>query len=569
MAMDAASPAEDAYRIWTVACDSLRHDDTLSPRDMSCVEDITPVSVFDSMIVLNASNEITRITIENKEAVLHALQAANGGEPLIPLIKIVPHAPSSQSENGGSSSRSGRGASNRSRSGGSGASSRQSSAKGGRSSAKFPGKSASGKATDRPGAKSSGRGESASRFANNAKTFNDLPKMPSGGKFVQEKLDDFSDVAVKNPLENTIAVPGVPAGGTKVARDEETHLNRNATFDTFVPGDSNRFARAVALAVAEAPGRAFNPLCVYGGSGLGKTHLLNAIGNYALREDPSLKVRYVNSEEFTNEFIESLQGEAQANGLIAEFNRRYREVDVLLIDDIQFLGGKEATLEQFFHTFNALHDANKQIVIASDVAPKNLKGFEARLISRFDSGLSVDVKPPDRETRIAILRMKAQISNLEIPNDVLDLIAEQVTDNIRELEGALTRVTAMASLNNQAITRTLAEQTLQDFFTTEVEIKPTDIITQVAQYFQLSFDDLVGPWRAKNVALARQIAMYMTRELTSLSLVDIGEIFGGRDHSTVMHAYKKIQAGMAQKREVYNYVNELTGRIKRHTNPGA
>ena len=572
MSSDTATPAEDAQRIWATACSSLRHDDTLTPRDMSCVEDITPVSVFDSMIVLNASNEITRLTIENKEAVLRALQAANGGEPLVPLIKIVPPASASR---------------------------------GGKSSAKqYKDRKATVAADDAPTAPATrgngGRGtagvtgSAASASKANAsvtdrdvrKGLRDLPSpdlpasaqpakqrsqfapMPGSGKFVQEKLDDFADVPTRDQIERTIAVPGVPAGGAKVARDEETHLNRNATFETFVPGDSNRFARAVSLAVAEAPGLSFNPLCIYGGSGLGKTHLLNAIGNYALSENPRLKVRYVNSEEFTNEFIESLQGEAQTNGLIAEFNRRYREVDVLLIDDIQFLGGKEATLEQFFHTFNALHDANKQIVIASDVAPKNLKGFEQRLISRFDSGLSVDVKPPDRETRIAILRMKAQISNLEIPNDVLDLIAEQVTDNIRELEGALTRVTAMASLNNQPITRMLAEQTLQDFFTSEVEIKPTDIITQVAQYFQLTFDDLVGPWRAKNVALARQIAMYMTREMTSLSLVDIGDIFGGRDHSTVMHACKKIQSGMAQKREVYNYVNELTGRIKRHSNPG-
>ncbi|OXM99288.1 chromosomal replication initiator protein DnaA [Bifidobacterium vansinderenii] len=567
MSSDTATPAEDAQRIWTIACSSLRHDDTLTPRDMSCVEDITPVSVFDSMIVLNASNEITRLTIENKEAVLRALQAANGGEPLVPLIKIVPPASASKG------SRSGAKPQKNQQSGAAESASAESSAR--RTGERTAGAPAN--AQSKPAAVTDRDVRRGLRdlpspdlptAAKPAKPRANFTPMPGSGRFVQEKLDDFADVPTKDQLERTIAVPGVPAGGAKVARDEETHLNRNATFETFVPGDSNRFARAVSLAVAEAPGLSFNPLCIYGGSGLGKTHLLNAIGNYALSENPRLKVRYVNSEEFTNEFIESLQGEAQTNGLIAEFNRRYREVDVLLIDDIQFLGGKEATLEQFFHTFNALHDANKQIVIASDVAPKNLKGFEQRLISRFDSGLSVDVKPPDRETRIAILRMKAQISNLEIPNDVLDLIAEQVTDNIRELEGALTRVTAMASLNNQPITRLLAEQTLQDFFTTEVEIKPTDIITQVAQYFQLTFDDLVGPWRAKNVALARQIAMYMTRELTSLSLVDIGEIFGGRDHSTVMHAYKKIQSGMAQKREVYNYVNELTGRIKRHSNPG-
>ncbi|WEV52939.1 chromosomal replication initiator protein DnaA [Bifidobacterium sp. ESL0704] len=350
----------------------------------------------------------------------------------------------------------------------------------------------------------------------------------------------------------------------KTTRDPETHLNKNATFDTFVPGDSNRFARTVALAVAEGSGKDFNPLCIYGGSGLGKTHLLNAIGNYALVKDSSLKVRYVTSEEFTNEFIEALQTPNQSQGQIAAFNRRYREVDVLLIDDIQFLGGKEATLEQFFHTFNALYQAGKRIVIASDVAPKNLKGFEARLISRFESGLTVDVKPPDLETRIAILRMMASMNRSNIPNDVLDLIAERFTENIRELEGALTRVTAVASLSNQPVSRALAEQTLQDFFTTDVEIKPTDIIGQVAKYFHLTFDDLVGRARTKNVALARQIAMYLAREMTSMSLVDIGEVFGGRDHTTVMHAYTRISNEMQEKQEIYNYVMELTVRLKQH-----
>ena len=275
-----------------------------------------------------------------------------------------------------------------------------------------------------------------------------------------------------------------------------------------------------------------------------------------------LKVRYVTSEEFTNEFIDALQNPNQSQGQIAEFNRRYRQVDVLLIDDIQFLGGKEATLDQFFHTFNALHQANKRIVIASDVAPKNLKGFEARLISRFESGLTVDVKPPDLETRIAILRMIASMNGSKIPSDVLDLIAERFTENIRELEGALTRVTAVASLSNQPVTRALAEQTLQDFFTTDVEIKPTDIISQVAKYFHLTFEDLVGKSRTKNVAVPRQIAMYLAREMTSMSLMDIGQVFGGRDHTTVMHACTRISDRMQQKQEIYNYVMELTVRLK-------
>ena len=312
-------------------------------------------------------------------------------------------------------------------------------------------------------------------------------------------------------------------------------------------------------------GHDFNPLCIYGGSGLGKTHLLNAIGNYALVKDPNLKVRYVTSEEFTNEFIEALGDTNQNSGQIKEFNRRYREVDVLLIDDIQFLSGKEATLEQFFHTFNTLHQANKRIVIASDVPPKDLKGFQARLISRFESGLTVDVKPPDLETRIAILRMMATMNGSNIPNDVLNLIAERFTENIRELEGALNRVTAMASLSNQPVTRALAEHTLQDFFTSDVEIKPADIISQVAKYFHLTFDDIVGRSRTKNIALARQVAMYLVRELTSMSLNDIGLVFGGKDHTTVMHAYTRISDEMQEKQEIYNYVMELTVRLKQHS----
>lgn len=599
MAQDPDSAANDALRIWTIASTTLLQSGMLSKREESCVDDITPISVFQSMIVLNASNEATRSTIENSRVILEALQAANGGEPLTPLIRIVSDRPTNDHRRSHGSrrgqrddhgTRSERGVwnpmdtriPNVSRHNGGEQDARRptgSDADAGtwptvhdqiakeadkarrdiRGLQEVQGSDqADGRNERHDGASSGVRSSAATptltRFSHD---------MPRNGRFVQQQFADTVPGTLSMPPDtNTFVVPGVPTGSTKVARDPQTHLDANATFETFVPGDSNRFARTVAMSVAESPGRGFNPLCIYGGSGLGKTHLLNAIGNYALESDPTLKVRYVNSEEFTNDFIESLQGETQTKGLVAEFNRRYREVDVLLIDDIQFLGGKEATLEQFFHTFNALHSANKQIVIASDVAPKNLKGFEERLITRFESGLSVDVRPPDRETRIAILRMKAQISDIEVPDDALDLIAEQVTDNVRELEGALTRVTAVASLNHQPVTCALVEQTLQDFFTAEVEIRPTDIITQVAQYFQLSFDDLVGPWRAKNVALARQIAMYLTRELTSQSLHDIGMIFGGRDHSTVMHAYKKIQTAMAQKREVYNYVTELTAKIK-------
>lgn len=366
------------------------------------------------------------------------------------------------------------------------------------------------------------------------------------------------------PIPSTTMPPQGFGTGMKTLqeRDPDTHLNKAATFDTFIPGNSNRFARTVALAVAEGSGQDFNPLCIYGGSGLGKTHLLNAIGNEALRKEPSLKVRYVTSEEFTNEFIESLRPEGSDTKPMAEFNKRYREVDILLIDDIQFLGGKTSTLEQFFHTFNTLYQANKRIVISSDVAPKNLKDFESRLISRFESGLTVQVEPPDLETRAAILRMMASVTGVPVPNDVLDLIAERFTENIRELEGALTRVTAVASLNHQPVTRALAEQTLRDFFSNDVDAKPSDIIGQTARFFHLTFDDLVGRKRTKNVALARQIAMYLTREMTSMSLVDIGQVFGGKDHTTIMHACDRISNEMRENQEIYNYVNQLTMQLR-------
>jgi chromosomal replication initiator protein len=349
-----------------------------------------------------------------------------------------------------------------------------------------------------------------------------------------------------------------------IRRDPETQLNPDDTFDNFVPGQNSRFARAAALSVAEQPGYSFNPLFIWGDSGLGKTHLLNAIGNYALSLWPKLKVRYVSSEQFTNEFIEAVQNSSGSNGSVKAFNHRYRDVDMLLIDDIQFLGGKIGTLEAFFHTFNALYSGHKQIVIASDVQPRDLKGFDERITSRFDMGLTVDVQPPDQETRIAILRMKLQNSTtkLSVPDEVLQLIAQKVTDNIRELEGALTRVLAMASLNNQPVTMQLAEQTLRDYFIQSVEVTPTDIITRTASFFDLDFNDLVGAKRAHKIATARQIAMYLCREMTGLSLSSIGEIFGGRDHTTVIHAYQKISNEMAQKREIYNNVTNLSTQLK-------
>ncbi|HQY33310.1 chromosomal replication initiator protein DnaA [Actinotalea sp.] len=340
---------------------------------------------------------------------------------------------------------------------------------------------------------------------------------------------------------------------------EPARLHEKYLFDTFVIGASNRFAHAAAVAVAEAPAKAYNPLFIYGDSGLGKTHLLHAIGHYAISLYPGIRVRYVNSEEFTNDFINSI-GEGKAGA----FQRRYREVDVLLIDDIQFLQGKEQTMEEFFHTFNTLHNANKQVVITSDLPPKQLNGFEDRMRSRFEWGLITDVQPPDLETRIAILRKKAGSTNLYAPDDVLSYIASKISTNIRELEGALIRVTAFASLNRQQVDLALAEIVLKDLITDQdtAEITAAAIIAQTANYFGLTIDDLCGSSRSRVLVTARQIAMYLCRELTDMSLPKIGQQFGGRDHTTVMHANRKIRELMAERRSIYNQVTELTSRIK-------
>ena len=339
----------------------------------------------------------------------------------------------------------------------------------------------------------------------------------------------------------------------------ETRLNPKYVFETFVIGSSNRFAHAAAVAVAEAPGKAYNPLLVYGESGLGKTHLLHAIGHYVRSLFTGARVRYVSSEEFTNDFINAIRDDRAAG-----FQRRYRDVDVLLIDDIQFLEGKIQTQEEFFHTFNTLHNANKQIVITSDRPPKRLEALEDRLRNRFEWGLITDVQPPDLETRIAILRKKAATERSTAPWDVLEFIASKIQTNIRELEGALIRVTAFASLNKQPVDLTLAEIVLKDLIPEggEPEITSAVIIAQTAAYFSLSIEDLCGSSRSRVLVTARQIAMYLCRELTDLSLPKIGQQFGGRDHTTVMHADRKIRKLMAERRSVYNQVRELTNRIK-------
>ena len=360
---------------------------------------------------------------------------------------------------------------------------------------------------------------------------------------------------VPTPLPSTEQSPAVKPAGSVL----ETRLNPKYIFETFVIGSSNRFAHAAAVAVAEAPGKAYNPLLIYGDSGLGKTHLLHAIGHYVRSLFSGARVRYVSSEEFTNEFINAIRDDKTAT-----FQRRYRDVDVLLIDDIQFLEGKIQTQEEFFHTFNTLHNANKQIVITSDRAPKRLEALEDRLRNRFEWGLITDVQPPDLETRIAILRKKAATERMTAPPDVLEFIASKIQTNIRELEGALIRVTAFASLNRQPVDLTLAEIVLKDLIPEggEPEISAALIIAQTAAYFGLSIDDLCGSSRSRVLVTGRQIAMYLCRELTDLSLPKIGQQFGGRDHTTVMHADKKIRQLLAERRSVYNQVTELTNRIK-------
>lgn len=338
-------------------------------------------------------------------------------------------------------------------------------------------------------------------------------------------------------------------------------LNPKYLFDTFVIGASNRFAHAAAVAVAEAPAKAYNPLFIYGESGLGKTHLLHAIGHYARSLYPGTRVRYVSSEEFTNEFINSIR-----DGKGDSFRKRYREMDILLVDDIQFLADKESTQEEFFHTFNTLHNANKQIVLSSDRPPKQLVTLEDRLRNRFEWGLITDVQPPELETRIAILRKKAVQEQLNAPPEVLEFIASRISRNIRELEGALIRVTAFASLNRQPVDLGLTEIVLKDLIPggedSTPEITATAIMGATADYFGITVEDLCGSSRGRQLVTARQIAMYVCRELTDLSLPKIGAQFGGRDHTTVMHADRKIRALMAERRSIYNQVTELTNRIK-------
>ncbi|MDR0837748.1 MAG: chromosomal replication initiator protein DnaA [Propionibacteriaceae bacterium] len=387
-----------------------------------------------------------------------------------------------------------------------------------------------------------------------------------------EPEDTYGDeIPLSAELEDELVPPGTEATGpvelsrraqrTTREREErfiQAQLNPKYTFENFVTAESNKFARAAAFAVAEGPGKAYNPLLIYGGSGLGKTHLLHALGHYIIQMHHGLRVRYVSTEQMTNEFINAVQ-EAK----MPAFRRAYREVDVLLIDDIQFLEGKTQTQEEFFHTFNTLYSADKQIVMTSDRPPQALEALEQRLRSRFQSGLITDIQPPDLETRVAILRKKSIADRLSVPDPVLQFIASRVQSNIRELEGALIRVSAFASLNRCDPDVEMARTVLRDTLPTSehAPVSVATIITQTAAYFGTSVDDVTGPSRTQTLVNARQIAMYLCREMTDLSLPRIGQEFGGKDHTTVMHAYRKIKNSLREQRTVYNQVTELTQRI--------
>ncbi|NGQ96552.1 chromosomal replication initiator protein DnaA [Brevibacillus sp. SYP-B805] len=373
-------------------------------------------------------------------------------------------------------------------------------------------------------------------------------------KFVVPQNPDAAD-------SDELPVPRAKAPALPPINDDQppSILNPKYTFDTFVIGSGNRFAHAASLAVAEAPAKAYNPLFIYGGVGLGKTHLMHAIGHYVIQHNPSAKVVYLSSEKFTNEFINSIR-----DNKTVDFRNKYRSVDVLLIDDIQFLAGKEQTQEEFFHTFNALHEASKQIIISSDRPPKEIPTLEDRLRSRFEWGLITDIQPPDLETRIAILRKKAKAENLDIPNEVMVYIANQIDSNIRELEGALIRVVAYSSLINRDIDTQLAAEALKDIIPSSKPrvITIVDIQRAVGEAFNLKLEDFKAKKRTKSVAFPRQIAMYLSRELTDASLPKIGDEFGGRDHTTVIHAHEKISRALATDPQVQAIIQSLMEKLK-------
>lgn len=365
-------------------------------------------------------------------------------------------------------------------------------------------------------------------------------------KMIEETLEQIGGKSLKlevkinaskpqnsNPVERH---PGVHLKRT-IPLHKEKNLNPNYSFDLFVVGPSNRFAHAASIAVSQSPAKAYNPLFIYGGVGLGKTHLMHAIGHFVLENHPKMRVLYISSEEFTNQFIDSIQ-----NNTTVRFRNKYRNVDILLIDDIHFLSGKEQTQEEFFHTFNSLYDAHKQVVLSSDRPPKEISNIEERLVSRFEWGLVTDLQTPDIETRIAILRKKASISNIDLSDDLALFLASRIKTNIRRLEGALIKVVSFASLNKTEATVGLAEELIYDILGEEKVVTIESVQKKVAEHFDLRISDMISKKRPQTIAFPRQVAMYLTRELTNHSLQEIGEAFGGRDHTTVLHAHKTIES---------------------------
>ncbi|XEC95019.1 chromosomal replication initiator protein DnaA [Paenibacillus tarimensis] len=382
-------------------------------------------------------------------------------------------------------------------------------------------------------------------------------------EYLGRQIDIKFAIEENKPAEPALPNPPVIPPAPAVSEETFSHmLNPKYTFDTFVIGVNNRFAHAASLAVAEAPAKSYNPLFMYGGVGLGKTHLMHAIGHYILEHNPNTRVLYISSEKFTNEFINAIRDNRGES-----FRTKYRNIDVLLIDDIQFLAGKEQTQEEFFHTFNALHEERKQIVISSDRPPKEIPTLEERLRSRFEWGLITDIQPPDLETRIAILRKKAKAENLDIPNEAMIYIANQIDTNIRELEGALIRVVAYSSLINEDISSHLAAEALKDIIPSSRPrmITIQDIQQKVGEFYGLKLEEFKARKRTKAVAFPRQIAMYLARELTDYSLPKIGEAFGGRDHTTVIHAHEKISKEMQQDQDLYKVIQNITEKVKNHT----
>ena len=387
-----------------------------------------------------------------------------------------------------------------------------------------------------------------------------LPQVPTNiGIVINPGLADSFSATIQQEIEEE--APAAPAVTEPAAPVEgSSKLNPRYTFESFVQGESNRFSFAAAFAVAEVPAKAYNPLFIYGNSGLGKTHLLHAIGNYVQEYWPNKRVRYVSSEVFTNDFINAIQTNTSFN-----FQAKYRQVDVLLIDDIQFLQGKKETQDSFFATFNALHESGKQVVITSDVSPKLLNSFDERMRSRFEWGLMTDIQAPELETRIAILRKKAESDKIRISDEILDYMATRISSNIRELEGALIRVTAYAALNRTQIDMPLVQAVLKDIVPLGEEgntLAPMEIVRAVSEYFKLTQEEIFGKSRSQGVVVARQIAMYLCREKTTMSLPKIGALFGGRDHTTVMYAIKKVGDLMSERRYIYNQVTDIRAGLK-------